>query len=818
MAIAGTDGGGGPRMRDDSGFEATTRPWPVERWLFFHALAAALAALVWLADEPIFRFVNAWYNGPEPLNGELHQLVLSLAMFGQTLGIVVSIALIWLLDATRRGRIAYVSAALIAAGLGSSTLKTLVGRDRPVECQGQTIVHGPTKGITQSRHQSFPSGHTATAFALTVCLTRFYPRLAPMAWLFAIGVGCNRILTVRHFPSDVVAGGWIGFTLAAGVFRISWLNQLASNLDIALSPNAPWRNAVLHQTANVHLVRWRHCCWRAVAGPGFLLCSSLVINLVGNAATPLWDRDEPRFATATREMIERGDWIVPTFNGDLRTDKPILIYWLMRGAYMLFGDNPFAARLVSSVAGAVACLLTYGLAQAMFGRRVAILAGWMLALSPMLIVESKLATVDALLLAEIAGCQWILWRIVSQPGDGKSRSARWLWLLLGLAVLTKGPVALAIVGVTLLGFGAIRHEWSWLRRLEPWSGLAILAVVVLPWAVAVQVLTGGEFLRHSLGHHVVSRSLTPLENHRGFPGYYVVSVLGMMAPWGFFLPLAIAAGWKKPRRDPRFAFLAAWAIGTLLLFEAVRTKLVHYYLPAYPALALWLAASFVDRQRMAWPIGRLRQALYGCLRVGGCIVAAVAVMAAALAFSRDAKAPLVVAGILFGGGICVAAELLSRHRARYAFVAACASLASCWIVIGAWLVPAIGTSRLTYLLADRLAIERDRGKPLGLWQFREPSLVYNLKGPVKVVDPMDNAPYLKESLEYALRTGGFVCPVTTPELQSMRTDPKLRLRVIDELAGIDVTGCKCRTISIVEVRPATAQIADHSDDSQNLTR
>mgnify|MGYP002626658642 CR=1 FL=1 len=147
--------------------------------------------------------------------------------------------------------------------------------------------------------------------------------------------------------------------------------------------------------------KWAPPAWtlrRHLASPVLIVLASLTINLIGNDRIPLWDRDEPRFATATREMSERGDWIVPTFNGELRPDKPILIYWLMGAAYELFGEGTFAARFFSGIAGAAACLVTFYLGSAMFCRTTGLLAAWMLALSPMLIVESKLATVDAVVL------------------------------------------------------------------------------------------------------------------------------------------------------------------------------------------------------------------------------------------------------------------------------------------------------------------------------------------------------------------------------------------------------------------------------------
>ena len=129
---------------------------------------------------------------------------------------------------------------------------------------------------------------------------------------------------------------------------------------------------------------------------------ALVLNLAGNARTGLWDRDEPRYAVCVREMRDRGDWIFPTFNGEPRYHKPVLIYWLMRLSTALAGDNPFGTRLVSALAGAATVLGVTVLGRRMLGRGGG-LAGLILATAPIAVAESKLATTDATLALLIFG-------------------------------------------------------------------------------------------------------------------------------------------------------------------------------------------------------------------------------------------------------------------------------------------------------------------------------------------------------------------------------------------------------------------------------
>src|SRR5262249_52782708 len=124
---------------------------------------------------------------------------------------------------------------------------------------------------------------------------------------------------------------------------------------------------------------------------------ALALNLAGNGRISLWDRDEPRFAACAREMRQSGDWVHPTFNGGPRYHKPILIYWLMAASNALAGDNPFGARLASSAAGALTCLLVWAWGRRLLGPKGGWLAALILASTPLMVVESKQATTDATL-------------------------------------------------------------------------------------------------------------------------------------------------------------------------------------------------------------------------------------------------------------------------------------------------------------------------------------------------------------------------------------------------------------------------------------
>ncbi|QDU64563.1 Undecaprenyl phosphate-alpha-4-amino-4-deoxy-L-arabinose arabinosyl transferase [Planctomycetes bacterium Pan216] len=782
--------------------ERANRPQSARRrwhpsWLVLHASFLALVALAWVLDGSVFHLANNWFNGPEPLNGELHQLIISMAMYGQALGIVMSLVMILVFDQRHRGRALVLGVMLILTGLSCGMLKMIIGRQRPLQAVGQTVLEGPARGFRSSRNQSFPSGHTATAFAMSYGLSAFYPPARPIVWALAYGCAFNRIITVRHFASDVVAGAWLGLIMGCLVLKMPWLRRWEETISRA------WSDGLTRPWSIVTGLVTKKRVWRLISSPGVLVIVTLAVAWAGNAETPLWDRDEPRFATAAREMLERGDWVVPTFNGHLRPDKPILIYWLMMGAIKVFGDGTFAVRFFSGCGLAGAALLVYFLGRSMFDRRVGVLAGWMLALSPMAIVEAKLATVDSVLLFFIMLALTALWRLYQGPS---LLAAFAFWAALGLGVLTKGPVALGVVGLTLVPFCLLRREFRWLGRLHLLMGPILFVAIIAPWVMMVQQRTDGDFLHFALGHHVVRRSFKVLEGHRGFPGFYVLTLLGLMFPWAILLPWSIKRHWQQFRVDPRLAFLACWTVGPLLMFELVKTKLVHYYLPAYPALALIVASALVGRFAGRTGLSAFPARL-GHLLVAGGIGGSIAGLGFAIFLSRVADMPetmiqgVVVISFLAFGGLVPAGYLISQRRLKRGFVIVAGTMVAAFIVGGSQLAPNVGKGGEAWAIAQRLrAIETDR--PIALWLYREPSIIHQVGHPIPLVDPMRSEPIFPQALRFALDRGPFVTVMTDEDIERMSSDPTLELTTVESITRFSFKKFRDRSVHLVEVRPS----------------
>jgi 4-amino-4-deoxy-L-arabinose transferase-like glycosyltransferase len=321
----------------------------------------------------------------------------------------------------------------------------------------------------------------------------------------------------------------------------------------------------------------------------------LAVLLPGTAVLPLLDRDEPRFATATREMQERADWFVPTFNGDFRFDKPVLIYWLMRGGYAVARVGELGARLPSIAAALALVLLTAAAGRRWFDATTGLVGAAALATCLQFFIHGRLALADMVMVACVALSQIALARLLLDPApeddaaDRKSRRWWWaLWLGLALGFLAKGPIAWAVPALSL-----ILLRWVFWRKPLPWSRLralpggGLMLVLIAAWGVPALIITHGDFFRVGIGKHVVDRGLDGF-NARAYSVFFYLKTAPLsLFPWFVFLPLA----WLGARRrwSAHVAWLVCWALAPYLIFTPYATQLPHYVLPGFPALFLLIA-------------------------------------------------------------------------------------------------------------------------------------------------------------------------------------------------------------------------------------
>ncbi|MEN6459722.1 MAG: glycosyltransferase family 39 protein [Thermoguttaceae bacterium] len=360
----------------------------------------------------------------------------------------------------------------------------------------------------------------------------------------------------------------------------------------------------------------------------------------------LWDRDEPRNAGCAVEMMERGDWVTPMFNHELRIHKPVLLYWFMMAAYAVFGVNEFAARFWSAALGLGTLLATYHIGRRLFSAKTGLWAAVILASCMMFPVAARAATPDSVLIffTTLATLVYVLGAF--RPNQGQPSSTHpvpqfartyfpdsWptvalMYALMGVAVLAKGPVGLvvptAVIGMFLLIVRLPATERSsrppedafadWLGRLlRPFAPRHVLAVcwsmrpltaigmslaVALPWYLWVGFRTQGEWPKGFFLVHHFQRAIEPMESHDGPFFYYLVAILASFFPWSLLLiptleQTAAQIGRRLASRA-EYLFLACWASVYIAVFSLARTKLPSYVTPALPAFAL-LTACFIDQ-------------------------------------------------------------------------------------------------------------------------------------------------------------------------------------------------------------------------------
>ena len=359
--------------------------------------------------------------------------------------------------------------------------------------------------------------------------------------------------------------------------------------------------------------------WRI---PLALFLGALALYLAGTWSLPLIDRDEPRFAEASREMRQREDWIVPWLNNKPRYDKPPLVYWLQIAAYREFGENTFSARLPSALAGALTVLTIYGFGRRLRDARTGLWAAIIFGTCLQTVVHSRLAVADMLMILFFTTAAWSGWELLvvnaspsSHPsppvgekapeGRLRGRFAWWLafYVSLGLAFLAKGPVGVLPLLLPILTPLLRREAVPWSRLQIGW-GLILSLGIIATWGVPALIQTKGEFWDVGMGRHVIERSVGVLDGHGAsrLVSYlatvplYFVTIFFSFFPWAFWLPGLIRGLWPKRRALSRDqVYLVTGVAIIFVLFSLVRTKLPHYTLPAFPLLALLLAVSWTDK-------------------------------------------------------------------------------------------------------------------------------------------------------------------------------------------------------------------------------
>ncbi len=337
----------------------------------------------------------------------------------------------------------------------------------------------------------------------------------------------------------------------------------------------------------------------------------LVLFVVDLGSVGLVDETPPLFASSARAMVRSGDWLIPQVNGLPRYDKPPLVYWLMAGFYSLPGHaswdplGSWAAALPSALAS-LGVLVLLALVVAWWERRclpqpqgVWLPAALCFGLSPLVMLWSRIGVSDSLLTALLALAMISSWWRLESP-----RIPWWLcWLALGLATLTKGPVAFLLFGLTWGLFGLLqRPEKLNLERLRPVPGVLLSLVVAVPWFAAAALREGEPFVQSFFGYHNLQRFAEVVNRHESPWWLYGALLVVASLPWS---PLLLLGLWRAlvGRQVSLASFAACWLLAVLVLFSCSATKLPSYWLPATPAAAILAALALARRDRVTrWAV------------------------------------------------------------------------------------------------------------------------------------------------------------------------------------------------------------------------
>lgn len=388
---------------------------------------------------------------------------------------------------------------------------------------------------------------------------------------------------------------------------------------------------------------------------------------------PLIDSDEPRYAQAALEMVESGRYLVPVLNGEPRINKPPLLYWTIALLYRVIGVSETAARLPSACAGLLSVFFTWAFTRRLFNAKAAFLSVIVLSSMPLFAAVSHLAITDSMLTAFLTGAIYFWWR--SAQAQRQQRGWGILSMVfLAMACLSKGPVAVVLMGLLVTLWCAIGGDFRFARVLLDPIALAVFFVIVLPWPISVAIELEG-----AVGiwwRETATRYVHGVDHASFFGASFIALAAGTMPWWPALLPPAgrIAGLPGLLRADATVRLLFVWAGVVVVFFTLSRTQLATYVLPGTVPVAIavagMLSRSFTDHCRRARPVVNVFAAA---------VVALVLIGAYAVSHNAAGRGVLAFGGAGLLGTAAVLVVLLRGRR----YAGACkvlVSLVALWTV------------------------------------------------------------------------------------------------------------------------------------------
>ena len=411
--------------------------------------------------------------------------------------------------------------------------------------------------------------------------------------------------------------------------------------------------------------------WRA---PLVAAAVALLAALPGLIGIPVLDRDEARFAQSTAQMLETGDLVSINLQDAPRFKKPVGIHWLQSasvGALSRVEARRIWAYRIPSLLGAMAAAAACAWGAAAFFRPTGgAVAGALLGASLILSTEGFIAKTDAALCGAITLMMAALARIyASSRGEGVARTGTRavFWAGMAVSILLKGPIGPLVAALTLLALWGWDRKAAWMQGLGWTWGIALILLVVGPWAWAITVTTDGGFWTGAVVGDMLSKIGSGQESHGAPPGLHTLLAPLLLFPGTVLLPAALVLGWRR-RAETGIRFALCWLVPAWILFELTPTKLPHYTLPLYGALA-WLMAAALQQ-----PIGRISSIVGAALGALAGVLLAAAGVVLALRYGGPSSLGWAIAAALLVMAAAAAGTVLILFR-RGSFVALGAALA-----------------------------------------------------------------------------------------------------------------------------------------------
>ena len=325
-----------------------------------------------------------------------------------------------------------------------------------------------------------------------------------------------------------------------------------------------------------------------------IILLSVLLMFIRLGGTSVFQVAEARNSECAREMMLSSDKIIPTFNGQLRTDKPALEYYAMMAAYKLFGVNEGSARFFSAICGVLVVVCTFLFVNKNVNEKAAWWSSLILLSSIHTIVQFRLATPDPYLIFCHVLSIYCFWEGFT------GRRFSWyalMYFLLGSGFFAKGPVGIALPALTIFLYLLFTKQFTWknIVSLQPWTGILITAIVAFPWYYLVHTHTNGDWTKGFFLEHNVGRFDEPVDNHGGpFIITFLFVIMGMF-PFSAFFIRAGKYVWqnRKTNHFLLFSFIAFWCVVGFYFFSS--TRLLNYTTPAYPFLAIMIGCWLSER-------------------------------------------------------------------------------------------------------------------------------------------------------------------------------------------------------------------------------